>query len=76
MAQKSTLVALILEQDGSTYGVEQSEQSAGGQAAARGLHVRQFQPDVVCGVISLHQGQRMLPVSEQNQVKGEWMEQS
>lgn len=59
-----------------TYGVEQSEQSAGSQAAARGLHVRQFQPDVLFGVISLHQGQRMLPVSEQNQVKSEWTERS
>lgn len=69
-------MALLFEQEGSTYSVEQSEQSAGSQAAAWGLHVRQFQPDVAFGVISLHQGHRMLPVSEQNQVNDEWTEQS
>lgn len=70
-AQKWSLTALLLKQDGSTYGVEQPEQSTGSQAAARVLHVRQFQPEVLSGVVGLHQCQRMLPVSRQNQVKGE-----
>lgn len=69
--QKRTRVALVLEGDRNTYGVEQSEQSAGAQAAARGQHVGQFEPDVPPGIISLHQGQRMLPVSEHNQGKGD-----
>lgn len=71
MTKKRSPVALMLGGDRNPYGVEQSEQSAGAQAAARGLHVGQFQPDVSPGIISLHQGQRMLPVSEQNQVRGD-----
>lgn len=58
-----------IEHDRSSYGVEESEEGAGAQPAARGRHVGQLQPDVPPGIIRLHQGQRMLPVPEQNRVK-------
>lgn len=60
------------DRSGATYSVEQSKQRTGSQTTAWRLHVSQFNPDITPRIISLHQSQWMLLVSEQRQRHGKW----
>lgn len=60
------------DRTGATYCVEQSKQRTGSQTTAWRPHVSQFQPDIPPGIISLHQSQWMLLVSEKRRGNGEW----